>query len=933
MLPGNVLAKALGYIKFLFVFLSFVLLGNNLKAQDFSKFEADTVSPAGTKYLLYLPPSYDPSPQFNGTFPLLVVLHGGASIGDDLSLILTQQVHFPPARLIMDGNWLASRPFLVLSPQLKRDLSVPNPNNQEWPMEVIDEVVEYVKSQYLGINPNQVYFTGISLGGAAVWNYAANFPEKVAAINPISGKTDTLTACNVKDIPIWAFHGAQDGLVPTHLSIEMVNAINNCTPVGAYKPKLNLMNTLAHEGWNGVWDYSFGDYIYDWMLQFEKNNTSNAPPYVNIGKDRTVHSRTGEFYLQGDYFDWDGTISSATWSQTSGPTVSMSGIDSKFLKIQSLPAGNYDFTLTVIDNDNAISSRTIHMEVLDSAAPNDSEITGMKIYDAVNDTLLGSLEESQIINLNLLGVNELNIEAIGNANTQSVKFSVNSDYHVRYTFPGPFFLLDQKSAIGREWLPGTGEYLVCATPYKIRREPVGPPGVTQCYKLSVYDQPILNYYSKPGTDLSLLSSWEDTPGGSSPDSFSGDFVNFYVNNSAHIDGALDINGVESRLIIESAGQLDIHDSFNGSIVANYNSIVNIYTDQPVNIESAHAGSHFNFLGSDAEIGPAIYGNVSLLGGGTKTFSGELTQIKGDFFVSDNCQIQGNTGNSSSVEVEGNITFEGTQNLAIDDRKISLNFTGGGLQTITGDTDLSFYELVVSNSSAVKTNMQAGNIFTLGTSLGGGITVSSGSTLDLSGLTLKVSGSGTINSGNETGEIGLENSIVDFISTASVNSNLYPMAGKNAVVSIDYDAPSTTSLVIQGGLDVKNYVNVTQGIVNSNGHMRLLSTSDTTSAYVKSLSSGAQITGDVSVQRYMEGEGKLWRHIASPVAGATVDQLQESIPVTGIFAGASTGYTDNPSMYSYDESQVGNEWINFPPDDGDSTEVLVSGRGYVVWIRE
>ncbi len=207
-----------------------------------------------------------------------------------------------------------------------------------------------------------------------------------------------------------------------------------------------------------------------------------------------------------------------------------------------------------------------------------------------------------------------------------------------------------------------------------------------------------------------------------------------------------------------------------------------------------------------------------------------------------------------------------------------------------------------------------------------------STLDLSKSTVIISGEGTINSTNQTGKLGLDSTRLVFLSTSSVNSNLYPLSGKNSLWSIDYTVPTGTELIIQADtLKVKGSVNITQGTINSNGFLKLLSETDTTSAYVKNLSLGGQITGNVIVQRHMNGEGKLWRYISSPVVGATVEQLQNYIPITGLFAGASAGYTNNPSMFYYDESVVGDEWVNFP--DVSNQEELITGKGYAIWIRE
>ena len=71
---------------------------------------------------------------------------------------------------------------------------------------------------------------------------AAAYPNKVAAIVPISGRTDLTKACLVKDIPAWVFHGDNDPTVNDDYSIDFVNAVKNCLPRSA-TPKLTFLYT------------------------------------------------------------------------------------------------------------------------------------------------------------------------------------------------------------------------------------------------------------------------------------------------------------------------------------------------------------------------------------------------------------------------------------------------------------------------------------------------------------------------------------------------------------------------------------------------------------------------------------------------------------------------------------------------------------------
>ena len=84
--------------------------------------QVQKISPEGTRFLLYTPPGYSPS---GGPYPLLIVLHGQGGLGDNLSLLVNKDDI--PSKLIAQNRWPANYPFIVVSPQLKRDPTVPEP--------------------------------------------------------------------------------------------------------------------------------------------------------------------------------------------------------------------------------------------------------------------------------------------------------------------------------------------------------------------------------------------------------------------------------------------------------------------------------------------------------------------------------------------------------------------------------------------------------------------------------------------------------------------------------------------------------------------------------------------------------------------------------------------------------------------------------------
>ncbi|RSK25213.1 PKD domain-containing protein [Hymenobacter metallilatus] len=84
---------------------------------------------------------------------------------------------------------------------------------------------------------------------------------------------------------------------------------------------------------------------------------TNQLPTANAGPDQTITLPTSSATLAGSGTDPDGTISSYTWSQTSGPTTAaFSSTTVAGPTVSGLVAGSYVFSLVVKDNAGASST-------------------------------------------------------------------------------------------------------------------------------------------------------------------------------------------------------------------------------------------------------------------------------------------------------------------------------------------------------------------------------------------------------------------------------------------------------------------------------------------------------------------------------------------------------------------------------------------------
>lgn len=903
-------------------------------------------SPGGTQFLIYTPPGYNA----NTPAPLLVNLHGQGQINPNpqwpgcfsIECLRTQGNDATPAYLIHNSQWPASRPFIVVSPQMKRD-ATPNIADQDWSPAYIDEVIEFVKTQRT-INADKIYIMGLSLGGQGCMLYSAAYPQKVAATIPMCGRTDDVIAdgiaCSLVNIPMWIFHGTEDILLTYDNATNMAAAINACPSPGSIRPHVTLLDAIEHNGmWNPIYNLSAGYPVYDWLLQFTKNSTANIPPYVNVGVDKKFLITDGTLYLNSEFFDADGSVTSIQWTQLQTSSLTLEQTNTHILKITNLQAGTFQFRLTVTDNLGAASSDDITVQILSSQGSN-NRVTGFILINAATgNTSLGALTNEQIVNKNALNTNKLNIRATVANPSGSMVFRVNSNQNTKLIDENPWspphydnlYVYNHTYAPVYGWGILPGDHVVCATPYS-GGNGSGTEGISKCVKFSVVTQTLVNYYPKPVQDLSLLSSWgTNTDGsGSSPSSFSGNFQVFNVNKTASQNGTLTISGTESALWVKNGGEMTVSNTFTGVINVEGNGVVNINTSQPVTFGSVSTTSTVRFGAAVTTIPAQTYGHVEILGTGTtKTLGSGATIITGNLTIANNVTVNGAANNTSNIQLSGDLTLQASTEfnpatkfaLTLSaNRPHAINFSG---------TRAVFNQLTILDNSVVSVS-QGASPFTLelGSATGGGLIVQPGSELGLGKNHLSITGSGTINSQQQTGRIAFDKSNLSVTSQSSANSYLYTKPAVDVVSSVTVNLTGSGALILRDSLFVLDFVKSLNGTLNANKVLTLVSSATQTARITQTEGTG-NILGEVRFQRFVR-PGRMYRYLSFPAHNVTVSDLQKQVPVTGNFVGRSTGpgLTTNPSLFVYNEP---GGWTPFPTTS--HTENFVMGKGYAVFIRK
>lgn len=212
--------------------------------QSEGSFSGSVVRAVTADYLLYLPDGFNENPEVQ--WPLLVFLHGSGERGHDLEKV---KVHGPPM-LIAKGRKF---PFVVLSPQC--------PDSTDWDVETLFALIRDIASRYR-VNESMVYLTGLSMGGFATWDLAMAYPDYFAAIAPVCGDVNRnypLRAEDIKNIAVWAFHGAADDVVPVTESAKMIRVLK----ASGNDAKFTIYPLSGHDSWTETYN---NQALYDWFL-------------------------------------------------------------------------------------------------------------------------------------------------------------------------------------------------------------------------------------------------------------------------------------------------------------------------------------------------------------------------------------------------------------------------------------------------------------------------------------------------------------------------------------------------------------------------------------------------------------------------------------------------------------------------------------------
>ena len=193
-------------------------------------------------------PYYIYRPETNEKLPLIVFLHGAGERGNGTTELERVKLHGLP-KYLSEGK---EYPAIILAPQC--------PEGAVWNNLIfaLKELIDSVIKNY-NVDVNKVSITGLSMGGFGTWEMGISYPELFSAMAPICGGGMSWSCNRLKDIPIWAFHGDMDNVVPLKNSVEMVDAVNKA----GGSAKLTILHNVGHNSWEEAYTSSN---VVEWLI-------------------------------------------------------------------------------------------------------------------------------------------------------------------------------------------------------------------------------------------------------------------------------------------------------------------------------------------------------------------------------------------------------------------------------------------------------------------------------------------------------------------------------------------------------------------------------------------------------------------------------------------------------------------------------------------
>ena len=132
------------------------------------------------------------------------------------------------------------------------------------------ECLELAK-QIFNIDPDRIYLSGFSMGGAGTFDLGLKYPDIWAACAPVCGRiTDSNRVANAKNLAFWIHTGSEDEVVPAKYSKK---TYEKAVELGFKHWKYTEHEGMGHSFWVN-WDH-----IEKWLLEHKR---IMSPPDISF---------------------------------------------------------------------------------------------------------------------------------------------------------------------------------------------------------------------------------------------------------------------------------------------------------------------------------------------------------------------------------------------------------------------------------------------------------------------------------------------------------------------------------------------------------------------------------------------------------------------------------------------------------------------------
>lgn len=225
--------------------------------------------------------------------------------------------------------------------------------------------------------------------------------------------------------------------------------------------------------------------------------------------------------------------------------------------------------------------------------------------------------------------------------------------------------------------------------------------------------------------------------------------------------------------------------------------------------------------------------------------------------------------------------------------------------------------------------------------GNKIVVKAGAFITVNGTNAHISNTTLVNDGSvdNDGSISLQGNWLNsapnggFINTNTTGTvtlngtSLQSIGGSSATNFENLTLINASGAQLSNSQNLKGTLTVTSGILTTTGYdFTLLSDASGTARIAPIL---GDITGNITMQRYLTSATTEWRSLCAPVTGATLNEWADNFIMSG-FPGSAYPTFPFVSVYSYNEAAAGSYSIGSVPAT-DISNAITPGTGYWAYI--